>query len=312
MLVEGLAVGGDTSIEEYIIGPANELTEDQDPEAEKDQIKLYGPEAGLSWVAKPVTGQSIIGLASRHGSLVNQGMPLVDPIVTLFGSIHEKLPENGSMRSMLFPNFGSMFSMADPHAKQEQWDEESLQREGEDYTTDAGGEDSDDNLQSPLISRQTTSMDKDMGAPRAQGSVLGVRRNSSLLKGNAGEESMGIGGGWQLAWKWSERQGEDGKKEGGFNRIYLHEEGIAGSRRGSIVSLPGGEINPENEYIQAAALVSQTALYSKDLMNQHPVGPAMVHPSETVSQGAGWSALLEPGVRRALIVGVGIQILQQV
>ncbi|WOG99847.1 hypothetical protein DCAR_0519203 [Daucus carota subsp. sativus] len=311
LLVEGLAVGGDASFEEYIIGPVNDLTEDQDPEAEKEQIKLYGPEAGLSWVAKPVTGQSAIGLASRNGSLVNQGMPLVDPIVTLFGSVHEKLPETGSMRSMLFPNFGSMFSMADPHAKHEQWDEESLQREGEDYTTDAGGEDSDDNLQSPLISRQTTSMDKDMGAPRSNGSVLGVRRNSSLLKGNTGEESMGIGGGWQLAWKWSERQGEDGKKEGGFNRIYLHEEGIAGSRRGSIVSLPGGEINPENDYIQAAALVSQTALYSKDLMNQHPVGPAMVHPSETVSQGVGWSALLEPGVRRALIVGVGIQILQQ-
>ncbi|KAK1379862.1 hypothetical protein POM88_026606 [Heracleum sosnowskyi] len=83
LLVKGLAVGGDTSIEEYIICPANDLTEDQDPEAEKEQIKLYGPEAGLSWVAKPVRGQSTIGLVSRHGSLVNQGMPLVDPIVTL-------------------------------------------------------------------------------------------------------------------------------------------------------------------------------------------------------------------------------------
>ncbi|KAK1362512.1 hypothetical protein POM88_046986 [Heracleum sosnowskyi] len=87
LLVEGLAVGGDTSIEEYIICPANDLTEYQDSEAEKEQIKLYGPKAGLSWVAKPVRGQSTIGLVSRHGSLVNQGMPLVDPIVTLFGSV---------------------------------------------------------------------------------------------------------------------------------------------------------------------------------------------------------------------------------
>ncbi|KAL8135831.1 hypothetical protein AgCh_010439 [Apium graveolens] len=309
LLVEGLAVGVDTSIEEYIIGPANELTDDQDPEAEKEQIKLYVPEVGLSWVAKPVTRQGSIGLASRHGSMVNQGKSFVDPIVTLFGSVHEKLPEPGSMRSMLFPNFGSMFSMADPHTKPEQWDEESLQREGEDYTTDAGGEDSDDNLQSPLISRQAT--EKDMVPPPSHGSILGVRRNSSLMQGHAGEDSMGIGGGWQLAWKWSERQGDDGEKEGGFKRIYLHEEGISGSRRGSIVSLPGGEI-AESEYIQAAALVSQPALYSKDLMNQqHPVGPAMVHPSETVSQGVGWSALLEPGVRRALVVGVGIQMLQQ-
>ncbi|KAK1368770.1 hypothetical protein POM88_034862 [Heracleum sosnowskyi] len=70
-LVEGLEVSGDTSIEEYIIGPTNDLTEDRDPEAEKEQIKLYGPEAGLSWVAKPVRGQSTIGLVSRHGSLVN-------------------------------------------------------------------------------------------------------------------------------------------------------------------------------------------------------------------------------------------------
>ncbi|WOG97696.1 hypothetical protein DCAR_0417037 [Daucus carota subsp. sativus] len=308
LLVEGLAVGGDTTIEEYIIGPANELTDDQDPDAEKEQIKLYVPEEGLSWVAKPVTRQGSIGLASRHGSMVNQGRSLVDPIVTLFGSVHEKLPEAGSMRSMLFPNFGSMFSMADPHVKPEQWDEESLQREGEDYTSDAGGEDSDDNLQSPLISRQAT--EKDVVPPPSHGSVLGVRRHSSLMQGHAGEDSMGIGGGWQLAWKWSERQGEDGQKEGGFKRIYLHEEGIAGSRRGSIVSLPGGEM-AESEYIQAAALVSQPALYSKDLVNQHPVGPAMVHPSETVSQGVVWTALLEPGVRRALVVGVGIQVLQQ-
>ncbi|KAK1362208.1 Monosaccharide-sensing protein 2 [Heracleum sosnowskyi] len=308
LLVEGLEVGGDTSIEEYIICPANELNDDQDPDAEKDEIKLYVPEVGLSWVAKPVTRQGSIGLASRHGSMVNQGKSFVDPIVTLFGSVHEKLPEPGSMRSMLFPNFGSMFSMADPHTKPEQWDEESLQREGEDYSSDAGGEDSDDNLQSPLISRQAT--EKDVVPPPSHGSILGVRRNSSLMQGHAGEDSMGIGGGWQLAWKWSERQGEDGQKEGGFKRIYLHEEGIAGSRRGSIVSLPGGE-TAESEYIQAAALVSQPALYSKDLVNQHAVGPAMVHPSETVSQGVGWSALLEPGVRRALVVGVGIQMLQQ-
>lgn len=314
LLVEGLAVGGDTSIEEYIIGPANELTDYQETDAEKDQIKLYGPEAGLSWLAKPVTGQSSIGILSRHGSLVNQGMPLVDPLVTLFGSVHEKLPETGSMRSMLFPNFGSMFSMADPHVKHEQWDEESLQREGEDYTSDAGGEDSDNNLQSPLISRQATSMEKDMVPPLSHGSILSVRHHSSLMQGSAGEavSSMGIGGGWQLAWKWSEREGEDGKKEGGFKRIYLHQEGISGSRRGSLVSLPGGDVPTESEFIQAAALVSQPALYSEELMDQHPVGPAMVHPSETASQGLSWAALLEPGVRRALIVGIGIQLLQQV
>ncbi|RVW50896.1 Monosaccharide-sensing protein 2 [Vitis vinifera] len=313
LLVEGLGIGGETSIEEYIIGPTGELTEDQDPDAVKDQIKLYGPEAGLSWVAKPVPGgQSTLSLVSRQGSLATQTLPLMDPLVTLFGSVHEKLPETGSMRSMLFPNFGSMFSTADPQIKTEQWDEESLQREGEDYASDGGG-DSDHDLQSPLISRQTSSMEKDMVPPPSHSSIMSMRRHSSLMQGTAGEAAggMGIGGGWQLAWKWSEREGEDGKKEGGFKRIYLHEEGVPGSRRGSLVSLPGGDVPAEGDYIQAAALVSQPALYSKELMDQDPVGPAMVHPAETASRGPMWAALLEPGVKHALFVGAGIQILQQ-
>lgn len=309
LLVEGLDVGGDTSIEEYIIGPANDLTDNQEPNVEKDQIKLYGPEAGLSWVAKPVTGQSSIGLVSRHGSMINRSMHLVDPLVTLFGSVHEKNPESGSMRSMLFPNFGSMFSMADSHVKHEQWDEEGLQQEGEDYASEADGDDYENNLQSPLLSRQATSMEKDT----THGSAISVRRHSSLMQENVGEagSNMGIGGGWQLAWKWSEKEGQNGKKEGSFKRIYLHE-GTHGSMRGSLVSLPGGDVPAESEYIQAAALVSQNALHSRDLMNQHAVGPAMVHPSETVSKAVSWDALLEPGVSRALVVGIGIQLLQQV
>lgn len=316
LLVEGLAVGGETSIEEYIIGPGNELMDDQEPVTDKDQIKLYGPEEGLSWVAKPVTGQSSLGLVSRHGSLVNQGMPLMDPLVTLFGSVHEKLPEAGSMRSMLFPNFGSMFSTAEHHVKNEHWDEESLQREeGEDYDgSESGGSESDDNLRSPLISRQATSIEKgDTVPPLSHGSMLSVRRHSSLMQGEGGASSMGIGGGWQLAWKWTEREGEDGNKEGGFKRIYLHQEGGGQSRRGSIVSLAGGDAaEGGGEFIQAAALVSQPALYSKELMDQHAVGPAMVHPSETASKTPIWAALRDPGVTRALFVGVGIQMLQQV
>nr|KYP64886.1 Monosaccharide-sensing protein 2 [Cajanus cajan] len=270
LLVEGLGIGGDTSIEEYIIGPADEVGEGREQATDKDKIRLYGSQAGLSWLAKPVTGQSSIGLASRHGSIINQSMPLMDPLVTLFGSVHEKLPEAGT---------GS----------------------------NAAAGDSDDNLQSPLISRQTTSLEKDMPPPPSHGSILGsMRRHSSLMQGSAEQVgSTGIGGGWQLAWKWSDK-GEDGKKQAGFQRIYLHEEGVAGSRRGSIVSIPG-----EGEFVQAAALVSQPALYSKELIDGQPVGPAMVHPSETASKGPIWKALLEPGVKHALFVGVGIQILQQ-
>ncbi|GMH04702.1 hypothetical protein Nepgr_006542 [Nepenthes gracilis] len=311
LLVEGLGVGGETSIEEYIIGATDELTNDQEPGADSDKIKLYGPEEGLSWIAKPVTGQSSLGLVSRHGSMVNESMPLMDPLVTLFGSIHEKLPESGSMRSMVLPNFGSMFSTADPQSNRDQWDEEGQHREPEEYLPEPTGEDSDDNLQSPLISRQATTMEKDMAPPPL--SLLSMGRRGSSVHDHAGDTvgSTGIGGGWQLAWKWSEKEGaEGGKKESGFKRIYLRQ-GVPGSRRGSLVSLPGGDVPGEGEYIQAAALVSSPALYSKELLDQHPVGPAMVHPSETASKGLNWAALLEPGVKRALIVGIGIQILQQ-
>ncbi|KAG2706240.1 hypothetical protein I3760_05G095200 [Carya illinoinensis] len=293
LLVEGLGVGGETSLEEYIIGQDNELVDDQ------DQIKIYAPEEGLSWIAKPVTGQSTLGLVSRHGSMASRS-GLVDPLVTLFGSVHEKLPDSGSMRSMLFPHFGSMFSVGGNQPRQEEWDEESLARGGEEYASDAAAGDSDDNLQSPLISRQTTSLDKDLG-PAPHG---------SLVQGSTGDV-MGIGGGWQLAWKWSEREGKDGKKEGGFKRIYLHQEGVPASQRGSLVSVPGGDAATDAEFIHAAALVSQPALYSSELMHQKPVGPAMVHPSETAAKGPSWSDLFEPGVKHALVVGVGIQILQQ-
>lgn len=309
LLVEGLGVGGDTAIEDYIIGPANELADEEDPSREKDQIKLYGPEQGQSWVARPVAGQNSVGLVSRKGSMANPSS-LVDPLVTLFGSIHEKHPETGSMRSTLFPHFGSMFSVGGNQPRNEDWDEESLAREGDDYVSDAG--DSDDNLQSPLISRQTTSLDKDI-PPHAHSNLASMRQGS-LLHGNSGEPtgSTGIGGGWQLAWKWSERESPDGKKEGGFQRIYLHQDGGSGSRRGSVVSLPGGDLPTDSEVVQAAALVSQPALYNEDLMRQRPVGPAMIHPSETIAKGPSWSDLFEPGVKHALIVGVGMQILQQV
>jgi MFS family permease len=314
LLVEGLGVGKDTHFEEYIIGPDDELA-DEGLAPDPEKIKLYGPEEGLSWVARPVRGGqsalgSALGLMSRHGSMVSQGKSLVDPVVTLFGSVHEKMPEMmGSMRSTLFPNFGSMFSVAEQQHAKADWDAES-HRDDEDYGSDHGADDIEDSLQSPLISRQATSVEgKEIAAPH--GSIMGAVGRSSSMQGGEAVSSMGIGGGWQLAWKWTEREGADGQKEGGFQRIYLHEEGVPGDRRGSILSQPGGDVPPGSELIQAAALVSQPALYSKDLMKEQLAGPAMVHPSEAASKGSNWADLFEPGVKHALFVGIGLQILQQ-
>ncbi|XP_074581331.1 monosaccharide-sensing protein 2-like [Curcuma longa] len=320
LLVEGLDISSDTSIEEYVIGPANEPTDDQGVIADQEQIKLYGAEeGGLSWVARPVKG-SILGSAlsvlSHHGSLETRvKIPLMDPLVILFGTVHEKLPETGSMffssmPSALFPNFGSMFSVMEQQPKNEAWDEESLQHEGEDYASDAGGGDLDDNLENPLITRQTTTVEGGEITPPHE-SVYNMRQ-ASLVQDNSGEavSSMGIGGGWQVAWKWIEREG-DNETRGGFKRIYLHKKGVPGSQRGSFFSIPGGEASEGSTFFQAAALVSQPALYSNELMDQNPIGPAMIHPSEIAARGPFWSDLYEPGVRHALCLGIGIQILQQ-
>ncbi|GJN19398.1 hypothetical protein PR202_gb06674 [Eleusine coracana subsp. coracana] len=236
LLVEGLEVGGDTSIEEYIIGPAAEPTDDHVADGDKDQITLYGPEEGQSWIARPSKGPSLLGsvlsLTSRHGSMVNQSVPLMDPIVTLFGSVHENMPQaGGSMRSTLFPNFGSMFSVTDQHHKNEQWDEENLHRDDEEYASDGAAGDYEDNVHSPLLSRQTTSMEgKDIAHHGHRGSALNMRRRSLLGDGGEAASSTGIGGGWQLAWKWSDREGEDGKEGVSKESTYTKRESLARER----------------------------------------------------------------------------------
>lgn len=261
LLVEGLGIGGEASIEEYIINEDNgELSVE-----EKEKIRLYGSQAGLSWVAKPVKG------VSRQGSSI-AGLPL-DPLVTLFGSVHEKMSETGggggSMFN-LFPNFGSMVSTTagGEGRKQEQWDEESQREEEEESENE-----NENNVRSPLISRQTTSVAVEKGASSM------IRHHSSMIQG-VGE---GVGGGWQLAWKW-----EEGKKDGELKRVYLHQQ--KGDNNG---------VDDDSGLVQAAALVSHTAIYS-------------THPSLTASKLPIWKALLEPGIKRALFVGMAIQILQQV
>ncbi|CAN8278767.1 unnamed protein product [Cochlearia groenlandica] len=302
LLVEGLGVGKDTSIEEYVIGPDNEETEGGHELPRKDQIKLYGPEDGQSWMAKPVKGQSSLALVSRQGSMLQRGASLVDPVVTLFGSIHEKLPSENmnASRSMLFPNMGSILGM--PGRQESQWDPE---RNNEDS--------SDESLNSPLLSPQTTEPDE--YSQRTVGIMQ--RRQSSLFMANVGETATAtsIGGGWQLAWKYNDKVGADGKRvNGGLQRMYIHEEtannnsnnNVGFSRRGSLLSFHAEADAPdqENGYIQAAALVGQAS------MIPGLKGETAMLPKE-VKASPGWRELREPGVKRALIVGVGLQILQQ-
>ncbi|GAB2282910.1 Monosaccharide-sensing protein 2 [Dionaea muscipula] len=327
LLVEGLSTGGDTCIEEYVIG-----SENTESTIDKNQVRLYGPEQGQSWVARPVTGgQSTLAMASsRYGSVAHQSTAanVMDPLVQLFGSVHENLPQTGSMRSMLFPNFGSMFNATagnDQITRNENWDVESPRRDGgaeDDYvSSDDSAADADhENPRSPLLSRRTSGMmekDTHHPPPASSGSTLTMRKNSSLFQvqpnGADGVNSTGIGGGWQLAWKYTEKKGERGKADGGeLKRIYLKQEGALGSGRGSILSLPSSDIPEEGQLVQAAALVSRSVICVKDSKGQQPqIVPDMIQPSAAATRGASWRELFEPGVKHALIVGMGMQILQQ-
>ncbi|MFS7976190.1 hypothetical protein Hanom_Chr10g00889541 [Helianthus anomalus] len=100
-------------------------------------------------------------------------------------------------------------------------------------------DETNDNVKSPLLSLNSTSVDKDIIAP----------------------VSRRIGGGWQLAYT----KTEDGKKAGGLQRIYLHQEGGAESRPGSIASLP---VADDGDGVQASALISRSVLCLDDTMGQ--------------------------------------------
>jgi len=296
LLAEGLSPGGeDISIEEYVVAPASEILVNQ--EAGKDYIKLYGPNEGVTMVAQPVNGQGSMlsrSMLSMHGSYASRSMlsqqgsfasqaaaNLKDPIVNLFGSLQEStLIESGASRSMLINNADSFFNTGDP--------------ESSPFGTS-------DNLRAPLMSFQG-------GADRAFGSkeVLDMRSNSSLVHGNfvGTPRNADIGGGWQLVYK-STDDAMGGKREG-LQRVYLHADtsaaAVSQSPHVSFVSTSGYDIPIDGgEAFQAAGIVSRSVLGTSDALS-------MPEPAK----GPKWRALLEPGVKRALIVGIGLQILQQV
>ncbi|KAL6514482.1 trans-aconitate methyltransferase 2 [Orobanche gracilis] len=172
---------------------------------------------------------------------------------------------------------------------------QDMMRERDAYNGDVS--EIDESMHSPLISQHTTSYDNTMSPHGFRGSSYNnrVRQEIHLQSGHAeAGESTSIGSGWHLAWKWKEG-------EGSFKRIFLHEDGATGSWRDSL----------DGEFTKAAGLVSQPALCKKRLMDQCPVGPAMVHPSTIAEKGTHWKDLFEPGVKHALLVGMGIQIFQQ-
>ncbi|KAI4330425.1 hypothetical protein MLD38_028715 [Melastoma candidum] len=289
LLVEGLGVGTETSVEEYVIGQSPNLDD-------MHEIKLYKPEEDSLYVGRPMAkNNSLLTMVSRNGSLINPSNSFVDPTVNLFGSIHEKLPRAGSM---LLPTMGSTFGET---IKEEDWD---IEKKG-----DAEGGEAQNNLRTPLLSRQGTEENGD-NTPR--NADLPQRHGSSLLLPGEEASATEIGGGWKLAYKKYEKISGDGQKEEGVKRLYLHQDAVMTSGLGSMYSVTGGGILDGEELVPAVALASQSAIRSKEVMlGKQPIGRPSVPSPQTATAVSIWKDLCEPGIKRALFVGVGIQILQQ-
>lgn len=154
-------------------------------------------------------------------------------------------------------------------------------------------------------------MEKDKGSGSkdklTMGSNSNLRSNTELIQGAGGDipKNTNIGGGWQLVYKSIEAT-EGGKKEAGFQRVYLHADPSAVSQQGSFASISGYDLHAEAEHVgesfPASALVSRSILSTKDMR---------IKP-EVIPKRASLEGLLDPGVKRALVVGIGLQVLQQV
>ncbi|KAG0609004.1 hypothetical protein M758_8G149900 [Ceratodon purpureus] len=313
LLVEGLGVVTESHLEEWLIKPAEE--EDYEHYTDDNQIKLFAPDEGVSWVATPIVDDwGHAGGLVRTGSHDLQNiLPKVDPMVTLLGSFQNDNDQCMNSREV-----------CDDDYKHEHWDEEApgtprFGANGYYSETDmgmVGDRDNDDHLQHPLLGGSNYESGRyGNTTPRGRHShgffTPRMSRQSSrrsLYDGAVPESlgSVGVGGGWQLAWQ------KDGE-EGALKRVYLKSEAgdLSNVTTQTLSGVPGfGNFLGDQESFPAAVLVAQTTL-DPELLKEHPVGPAMLNPAEIAKNASPFSSLMEGGVRRALIVGVGLQILQQ-
>jgi hypothetical protein len=330
LLVEGLGVGAAvTTVEEWMVRPA-ERSEFLDPSSvDEGHITLFGPggpDEDLTWVAEPIKDHGEHHtLLTRRASTDTHSMSFVDNMVSLMGSLHPA-EEPVDSDDEFHPEFDrSQLFLGD----EERGMDGSGEYDSEDHHEPGMVGDLDEALNSPMLQKRASQTD----VFPSKAELLGSRRNSSIYSRNSsfrgglmglsrkfssrtvdgmfGEtvSSVGIGGGWQMAWR------TDGEH---YERVFLLQEG-PGTRAASHATLPGfgggraGSVfGDDPDAFPAVAIIGPSVQFNKDVGLEDAVGPATVHPSETARKGPAWADLADVGVKRALIVGVGLQFLQQV
>ncbi|KAH7445657.1 hypothetical protein KP509_01G019000 [Ceratopteris richardii] len=322
LLVEGLEVRGETAFEEYILKPVETVISEEgkptEPVEAKGNIVIFEPEYSQSWIATPLTveREGDHRLLSRPGSIKGSSARLLDSTVALLDAIQSNLEDQQQHQDQW------------EQASEAKWDEESQAAErspfvnGDRAYEHDEAEEEAEGLSTPLLekdlSRTIEESTRAMNIPeegysprhwrgsrKGSGNLFGSFRSSQgSLPGMIFGSTGNLGGGWQLAWKWEQGEGED--QEGHLKRVFLLQE----NPEQVGISVPAAL--HEVEGIPAAALVTEPAPYIAQVLEEEPlVGPATLHPAETDVPSLVWSELREVGVKRALVVGIGLQFFQQ-
>ncbi|CAI7899165.1 unnamed protein product, partial [Closterium sp. NIES-53] len=300
VLVEGLGLSRDISLEEWVIKPVDEdyINKNHDSIA---PVKLIGPDSSCEWMACPAADTAEneeAALPSRSSTIFVSGSLPVDNLVTLMDNIQR----------------ASDMAITDNENMQSSWP--SQNSSGEEKSVLPSDIES---LQAPLLacasdnnsvefSRQSSVLESVFSSVPPLASLTSLDMNNSYQTSTATAGSLG--GGWQLMWQVegvsSQVDGDDEKPNNQshdeMKRVYILQQNFGQSLSDSTQLL-------SDDGIQVSVLVSQQNSLAP--LEGDTKGPAMVHPSKSEGAEGGFSSLKEPGVKQALVVGVGLQVLQQ-
>ncbi|XP_057864753.2 monosaccharide-sensing protein 2 [Cryptomeria japonica] len=330
LVVEGLGSGKDVTIEEYVVEPAEAITSNEQQKQDGEQIHLYGLEE--EWIAKP---------ASCVESAPINSYRLIDPTVALIESFRQ-IPVFENIDQIDGAHESSQWDLENQeHEDQtdsEEDEETSILEESvpntpmldHDWGLDRFSSNQADSLRAPFLSQNNSSYAEPKSTKgkmnwgtgflnnlQSAGNVKNSSKNSGHMKFSMNgslPENMGLGGGWQVAYQ---LQQSESNQSASLKRVFLyagsasHIPSAVGSIR-SLKSLPGLE---GRESMQVSALVGEPALSLTQNNNgpssENVVGPAIMHPSKMSTKGIQWSDFCDVRVKRALTVGMTLQMLQQ-
>eukprot|EP00850_Spirogloea_muscicola_P020796 SM000227S07442 [mRNA] locus=s227:55685:59426:- [translate_table: standard] len=338
MLVEGLAVAEDSSLEEWLVKPSDEPVRTGNESTSPGEKVLLGPEDGFSYIAKK---------APDGG---DQHPPVLTPVGTLESSfqVHHLVQIMDTvqhLKEQAQPDHDDGTNEVDlfPDGNDEEYEGKEQDEDVELGVVGAF----DEALTQPLLLQQSE------GNLKAKGLESDISITSSTLTGlvsqsalgtalapylpalqryassdaarssiaDSGHEGTGPGGSWQVAWVQDTGKGRGNRPDRGvtidcsgdaissYKRVFFLSDGSRYTSTAETTDVLDQAATFNADGFQAAALVSRPVPSSGLL--EEAAGPALVHPAKNASSTPSLSDLNEPGVKQALFVGLALQALQQ-